>query len=101
MVTKKTSGSEKKLHESFVKNSIELQKVSLKLVESNNQLVKRIDKLVSLFEEASKHVTSSSSKGNEFKTLSLKLESLMQQNKDLAKGILLLEDYIKKKDISL
>tara|TARA_B100000315_G_C14080374_1_gene364592 strand:- start:219 stop:527 length:309 start_codon:yes stop_codon:yes gene_type:complete len=102
MVTKKTTNPEKKLNQAFVKNIVELQKVSLRLVESNNELVKRIDKLVGLFEEASKHVTSSSSKEGEFKSLSLKLESLMQQNKDLAKGILLMEDYIKKKkDFSL
>jgi hypothetical protein len=97
MVAKKKSPSEKKLLNNFVKNGIELQKVSLKLIESNNELVKSIDKLVSLFEEASKHVTSVSSKEDAINSLSLKLESLMQQNKDLAKGLILLEEHIKKR----
>ena len=37
-------------------NEKDLSRQLVVLIESNNQLINRIDKLVSLFEEASKHV---------------------------------------------
>ena len=53
----KTSSKDIKLVEKLAKNSLDLQKATLKLVETNNDVIKRIDRLVGLFEEASKHVS--------------------------------------------
>ena len=51
------------------------------------------DRLVGLFEEASKHVAQVDE--NRIASLTAKLETLLDQNKDLAKGLLLLEKYVR------
>ncbi len=75
----------------------DLQKQLIILVESNNKLVTRIDKLVSLFEEASKHVGEVESTEARVNELAGKLESLLDQNKTIAQGLLLLEKYVRGK----
>ena len=67
------------------------------LLESNNQLINRIDKLVSLFEEASKHVGEVESTEEKVNALTNKLETLLNQNKTIAQGLLLLEKYVRGK----
>ena len=52
------SSHDSTLIETLIKHNLTLQKVTLDLVKSNQDLVKRMDALVSLFEEASKHITS-------------------------------------------
>lgn len=84
----------KKNFDTLLKTNIALQKVALDLVKNNNDLIKRIDNLIALFEEASKHV-SSGTEEEEIRNLALKLESLLQQNKDLAKALVLLEEYVR------
>jgi len=94
MTAKKSSVSkDSRLVENLSKNSLELQKASLKLIESSNALIHRIDKLVSLFEEASKHVAEVDE--HRISELTAKLETLLDQNKDLARGLLLLEKYVR------
>lgn len=78
----------------LVSSNLQLQKLSISLVESNNELIKRIDKLVSLFEEASKNIsTGSSAKVVE---LNSKINELIQQNKQLARGLVLMEEKMKR-----
>lgn len=89
----KTSSKDIKLVEKLAKNSLDLQKATLKLVETNNDVIKRIDRLVGLFEEASKHVSEVDE--DRISSLTAKLETLLDQNKDLAKGLLLLEKYVR------
>lgn len=67
------------------------------LIESTNRLVNRIDKLVSLFDEAAKHVGEVESTEARIAALSSKLESLLEQNKAIAQGLLLLEKYVRGK----
>lgn len=67
------------------------------LIESTNKLVQRIDKMVSLFEEASKHVGEVESTEAKIAALSSRLETLLEQNKAIAQGLLLLEKYIRGK----
>ncbi len=67
------------------------------LVESTDQLTKRIDKLLSLFEEASKHVGEVESTEQKIKMLSEKLENLLEQNRSIAQGLILLEKYVRGK----
>ena len=67
------------------------------LIESTDKLVKRMDKMVSLFEEASKHVGEVESTEARISALSTKLESLLEQNKAIAQGLILLEKYVRGK----
>ncbi len=67
------------------------------LVESTDQLVRRIDKLLSLFEEAAKHVSEVESTEQKIKMLSEKLETLLEQNRSIAQGLILLEKYVRGK----
>jgi DNA-binding transcriptional regulator GbsR (MarR family) len=81
----------------LIENNISLQKKSIDLIEATNKLTKKIDKLVNLFEEASKHVGEVEVGEDKVKQLAAKLESLLEQNKDIAKGLLLLERYVREK----
>ncbi len=67
------------------------------LVESTDRLVKRIDKLLSLFEEAARHVSEVESTEQKMKVLSEKLEILVEQNRSIAQGLILLEKYVRGK----
>ncbi|MBT3690620.1 hypothetical protein HOG16_00030 [Candidatus Woesearchaeota archaeon] len=78
----------------LVSSNLQLQKLSINLVESNNNLVKRIDKLVSLFEEASKNISSGSSEHTT--ELNKKINELIEQNKQLARGLILMEEKIRR-----
>jgi len=83
-----------KLLDQLTKNNIELQKISIDLISSINDLNKKIDKMLSLFEEAAKNIE----KGSVYEEpLSKKLESLLEQNKTIARGLVLLEKYIRDK----
>ena len=89
--------SESVLIRHLLENNAALQKASLHLIETSTQLTKRIDRLVSIFEDASKHVTDVELSDERLKNLAAKLESLLDQNKEIAKGLLLLEQYIRSK----
>ena len=78
-------------------NNTSLQKISLNLVEKMSELTKRIDKLVSLFEEASKHIEDIQGQEDKVKSLTEKLELLLEQNKDIAHGLVLLDKYVRGK----
>ncbi len=67
------------------------------LVNSVNKLVMRIDHLVELFEEASKHVAEAESAEVKIAELSQRLDALLEQNKSIAKGLILLEKYVRGK----
>lgn len=89
----KTSGH-KELMERLIENSLLLQKKDAELLNSVNELVKKIDKMLNVFDEASKHVMEV---GEDRKIMELteKLESLLEQNKTIAKGLLMLEQYVR------
>jgi len=74
-----------------------LEKHISELIESNNKLVQRIDRLVSLFDEAAKHVGEVETTEAKIAALSSKLESLLDQNKAIAQGLILLEKYVRGK----
>ena len=67
------------------------------LISSMNKLVTRIDKMVSLFEEASKNVADVESTEAKIAMLSNRLDNLLEQNKSILQGLLLLEKYIRGK----
>lgn len=66
-----------------------------RLIQSMESLTDRVDKLVSLFEEASKHVSDAESTEAKVATLANKLDALIEQNKTIARGLMLLEKYVR------
>ena len=66
-----------------------------KLIDSISKLTTRIDKLLSMFEEASKHVTEVESTEEKVRNLTTKLEELLEQNKTIAKGLIVLDKYVR------
>ena len=66
-----------------------------RLIDSMTKLTNRVDKLVSLFEEASKHVTEVESTEEKVRNLTTKLEDLLEQNKTIAKGLIVLDKYVR------
>ncbi|MBI4158842.1 hypothetical protein HY500_01130 [Candidatus Woesearchaeota archaeon] len=96
MAQESTVSSQKKLIEQLIENNLILQKKETELMVNVNQLIKRIDRMLNIFEEASKHVMEV---GEEKKIIELadKLEELLNQNKNIAKGLIMLEQYVKTK----
>ena len=67
------------------------------LLDANTKLISRIDKLVSLFDEAAKHVGEVETTEAKVTNLVTKLDGLLDQNKSLAQGLILLEKYVRGK----
>lgn len=102
------SGKDSNLTKILLDNNIALQKKSMSLIESSqviaqhtailvkkiDTLSSRIDKLLSVFEEASKHVMDA---GEDRRVIELadKLDELLEQNRILTKGLMMLENYVK------
>ena len=75
-----------------------LEKLTLlteKNVEASRQLIERIDKMFTLFEEASKHVTEVESTEAKVNALTQRLSELLEQNRSIAQGLILLEKYVR------
>lgn len=91
-----TSLGHQDLVKTLMEHNIILQKKAVEIIDATNQLNKRIDKLLNIFEEASKHVLEV---GEDKKILELtdKLEELLEQNKNINKGLAILESYVKNK----
>ncbi len=77
----------------LVKNNILLQQKSAELINSMNNLSKNVTNLVRTFQKAADTIE----KGDEKEPLTFKLTQLIDQNKQLARGLLLLEQYIKQR----
>ncbi|MBS3159615.1 hypothetical protein J4436_02400 [Candidatus Woesearchaeota archaeon] len=67
------------------------------LIQNINKLVVRVDKLINIFEEASKHIGDVEGSEAKINSLASKLEILLEQNKVIAKGLILLEKYVRGK----
>ncbi len=94
MPAKKVSASEPLVDE-LIKHNISLEKVSLELLESVNKMTHRMDRMLSLFEEAAKNIESAEKLDE--KPLASQLSDLVEQNKTLARGLLLIERFIRDK----
>ena len=88
---------EDKLSTRLIQNSAKIQAKNVELIENINKLVNRIDRFLDLFEEASKKVTEVEDTEARIMSLSNKLEILLEQNKTIAKGLILLEKYVRGK----
>ena len=78
----------------LLRNDVILQKKMTELTLAISGLTKRMDNLVGIFEEAAKNVTSFS-ENEEMKPLLTRLDSLAEQNRTIAKGLILLEQYVR------
>ena len=96
MVAKKTSSHHDKLLDKLVENTVLLQKKDVELMTSTKKLVEKIDKMLHVFDEASKHVMEVS-EDKRIAELTDKLDDLLQQNKTIAKGLIMLEQYVRKR----
>lgn len=88
------SGSKLILNQ-LIENNIALQKKTTELLISINDLTKKIDSMVTIFSKAAEHIE----KGEVEEPLAQKLEALLDQNRKIAKGLILLEKYVRDKAI--
>lgn len=93
---KAASPTRKAMIDQLTENSLILQKSNIELLAGIKALVEKIDKMLNMFEEASKHVMEV---GEDKRIIELadKLEELLEQNKTIAKGLVLLEKYVREK----
>ncbi len=94
MPAKKTSPSEPLIDE-LIKHNIALEKVSLEVLESVNKMTKRMDRMLSLFEEAAKNIEKAEKL--EEKPLQKQISDLLEQNKTIARGLILIERFVRDK----
>lgn len=78
--------------EQLAQNNLALQEKTAELIISIKELTKKLDDMVKIFEEAAKHI-----KEGTDKPLMDKLTDLLEQNKTIAKGLVLLEKYVREK----
>jgi len=79
----------------LIKSNITLQDKMADVILSIKELNKGVNSLVSLFTDATAHIKT----GKYEDPLVEKLNDLLDQNKNLAKGLLLMEDYVRKKQV--
>jgi|SRR3989344_7542207 len=84
--------SKEKVIADLIEYNIALQNKTTELISSINQMTKRIDAMVSLFEEAAKSI-----KAGTDEPMMRRLSDLLEQNKNIARGLILLERYIKER----
>lgn len=76
----------------LAENNLALQEKTAELIISVKELTKKIDDMVKIFEEAAKHI-----KEGTDRPLMEKLQNLLEQNKTIAKGLIMLEKYVREK----
>ena len=76
----------------LAENNLALQEKTAELITSIKGLTKKVDDMVNIFEEAAKHI-----KEGTDRPLMEKLQGLLEQNKTIAKGLILLEKYVREK----
>ena len=87
--------SKEELLNKLIENEVLMQGKTTELVVAVNNLIKRMDNMVNLFEEAAKHIKSETEE-----PLMKRLEVLLEQNKNLAHGLAMLESYVREKSMA-
>lgn len=82
-----------RLVEMFLESNLSLQHKITDLVVEIKELNKKVGGMVTLFTEAGEHIK----KGKYEEPLMVKLDDLLEQNKNIAKGLLLLERFVREK----
>ena len=83
----------KEVMQELIKTNISVEKKVVELLGSVNELTKKIDSLVDIFAKAAQHIE----RGDVKEPLANRLSELLDQNKKIARGLLLLERYVKEK----
>ena len=78
----------------LTEHNVKLLKGNADLLISVSTLTKKIDELVEIFKKAAAHIE----KGEIKEPLAQKLTDLLEQNKRIAKGLLLLEKFVQEKE---
>ncbi|MBI2673161.1 hypothetical protein HYX19_02780 [Candidatus Woesearchaeota archaeon] len=86
--------SKDELINKLIENEVLMQNKTAELVIAINNLIKRMDTMVTLFEDAAKHIKSETEE-----PLMKRLEVLLEQNKNLAHGLAMLEAYVREKSM--
>lgn len=86
------SSSKQDVINQLMQSNLALQDKTADLVHVMKELNKRMDSMVSLFEEAASHIKSGTDE-----PLMKKLEELLDQNRTIAKGLILLEKYVRER----
>ncbi len=76
----------------LMQSNLELQHKTVDLLHGVKGLTERMDNMVKIFEEAAAQMKSGSEE-----PLMKRLEELLEQNKTIAKGLILLEKYVREK----
>lgn len=87
--------SKDKLIEKLIENNLILQHKLTDLIGNVTQLVEKVDSMVNLFKEAGESIKT----GKYEDPLMNKLDDLLEQNKNIAKGLLLLERYVRERGL--
>lgn len=85
-----------KMAEALIETNIALQHKVADLILNMKDVNKSVRDMVTLFTEAGEHIK----KGKYEDPLIVKLDELLEQNKNIAKGLLLLEKFVKEKQAS-
>ena len=84
-----------KLIDELVRSNISLEKISIELLEAVSKLSTRMDRMLSLFEEAAKNIDKVENLQEQ--PLQQQLGQLLDQNKVIARGLVLIEKYIRER----
>jgi len=76
----------------LMENNLSLQQKNVELINAISELSSKISRMVDIFDEAATHIKSGTDE-----PLVNKLEKLLDQNKVIANGLILLEKYIREK----
>ncbi len=82
-----------KMVDALVENNISLQHKVAEMILNMRDLNKSVKEMVTLFTEAGEHIK----KGKYEDPLLVKLDELLEQNKNIAKGLILLEKFVREK----
>lgn len=106
MVAKKgvKKSSADRISDSLIENNIILQKKLIESITATNALVKNTHKLfeqnsemLKIFKEASKHLNDIDVKDESLRPMFRRLDDLLEQNRTIARGLLMLERYVKER----
>lgn len=88
-----SSVRQEKLIESLIEHNIKIQHKMADMIIETKSLNKTVKSLVELFRQAGENIK----KGKYEDPLLVKLDDLLEQNKNIAKGLLLLEKFVSEK----
>ncbi len=86
------SSTKEEIINQLMQSNLALQDKTADMIHAMKELTKRMDMMVALFEEAASQIKSGTDE-----PLMKKLEELLDQNKTIAKGLILLEKYVRER----